>query len=61
MLLLMLMPKPTATKKTGDDLRQEDGFMHRHGGRGPRLAFLCFEAISDLIIRIQDALARRQR
>ena len=61
MLLLMLMPKRTATEKTGDEREQEDGFMRQHGGRGPRLTFLCFEAISDLIIRVQDALAKRQR
>lgn len=61
MLLLMMMLTRSSRDKRGCDPRQEDGFMHLHGGWGPRLVFRCFEAVSDLFIRLQDMLARRQR
>jgi hypothetical protein len=55
MPLLMLMPKRSPREKPGDDLKEEDG------GWGPRLTFLCYQTVSDLLIHIHDAFEKRER
>lgn len=61
MLLLMIMLTRPSKDKRGCDPMQEDRFMHQHGGWGPRLMFLSFEAVSDLFNRLHDIFAGRQR
>lgn len=61
MLLLMLMPKRNLDDKPDRGQKREDAFLRDHGGPASRLTFLCFDAISDLIIRLQNVLAKRQR
>ena len=61
MLLLMLMPKRFANEKRGNVLNDEDGFMQRHGGWGPRLTYRCFQAVSDLADQVRDVFFKRER
>jgi hypothetical protein len=60
MLLLMLMPKRPPNEKLGKSLKDEDRFMRRHGGWGPRLIFQYFQAVTDLLNRLRDILAKRE-
>ncbi len=61
MLLLMLMRKRSPHEKIRKDPKEEDEFMQRHGGWGPRLTFLCFQAVSDLLFQFRDVFKKRER
>ena len=61
MLLLMLMPKRFLNEKPGNNPKDEDGFMQRHGGRGPQLTYQCFQAVSDLADQVRDVFFKRER